>query len=166
VKLIQFDLFGTVFDLKDVPRAEIKAYLAHVTKPAYAPLVLPESWDHLPAFPDSAEGLRRLRTKFLVVTCSNAPLRTAAMASKHAGIEWDAIVPFEIAEVYKPAAIAYCLPALMFGVELHEVMMVTGNKTFAHYDYGDCDKAMELGMQAELIRHPQTIIELAEELGC
>ncbi len=168
-ELIQFDAFGTFLDMKDVPREEIRAYLAHVTRPTYAPLMLPESWDRIPAFADSAEGIRRLRSKYIVTTCSNGPLRTLARASKNAGIDWDAIVPLETAEAFKPSADAYLLPSLMLGVNPANCMMVTGNKTFAHYEFGDVEASTQLGMQAQLIRNPgcpQTIIELAEALGC
>lgn len=170
IKIIAFDAFGTVFSLAGVERAEIRAYLSQCTAPEWMPLVLPESWNSLPAYPDSAEGIRRLRTKYKVVTLSNGPYKTIKAASDNAGIEWDSIIDFAPEKrVYKPDPRAYLTVCERTGYEPADVLMVTANPTFAHYDYGDCDMARKLGMQAQLIRRegePQTIVELAERLGC
>jgi 2-haloacid dehalogenase len=168
-KVIAFDLFGTVFDMANVPREEIRAYLDHVTKPAWSLLELPESWGKLPPFPDAVEGLRRLATKFTTTTCSNCPFGLMMELSTANGIEWGMVNPLELLQVYKPNPAAYEYVAAACDVKPEELMMVTGNKTFAHFDYGDIEMARSLGMQAQLIRNPgcpQTIIELAEALGC
>jgi 2-haloalkanoic acid dehalogenase type II len=168
LKVIALDLFGTVFDLSATPREEIKAYLKHVTQPEWAPLELPESWRCLPAYPDAREGIERLKKKYLVVTLSNAPLDLQYDLSEHSGIYFHDYTALEAWRVYKPNPDAYIRVCVECGGPPSEVMMVTGNPTFAHYDYGDCEMARKLGMQAQLIRHgkPDTIIELAEQLGC
>jgi FMN phosphatase YigB (HAD superfamily) len=166
LKVIALDLFGTVFDLSGTPREEIKAYLEHVTQPVWEPLTLPESWEHLPAYHDSKEGIERLSSKYIVVTCSNAPEDMERRLCANAGITFRIHVPF--GTCYKPDPRAYNRVCVFTHSKPEEVMMVTGNPTFAHYDYGDCEMARKLGMQAQLIRHgkPNTIIELAEQLGC
>ncbi len=99
MKVIAFDVFGTVFDLSSVDKRDIKAYIDHIRRPTWQPLVLPEYWETLPAHPDAAEGIARLRKKFTVVTCSNGPLHLLTKLSKHNSISWDAIVPLELNRV-------------------------------------------------------------------
>jgi len=162
MKVIAFDVFGTVFDLSGVPRAEIRAYARHIRQPEWSPLKLPASWERLPAHPDAAEGISRLREKFLVVTCSNGPLGLLARLSKFNGISWDAIIPLELNKVYKPDHRAYLTVCSVLGAPPAEVAMVTANKEF-----GDLEAAMALGMRPVLIRHPgqpMTIVELAKQL--
>jgi 2-haloacid dehalogenase len=161
--VIAFDLFGTVFDLSGVARQEIKDYAVHLRNPEWSPLHLPKSWETLPAHPDSAEGIERLRRKFMVVTCSNGPLGLTAKLSKHNGISWDAIIPLELNRVYKTDPRAYLTVCEVLGCYPEQVMMVTANK-----DFGDLEASAALGMTPQLIRDgdgPKSIIELAEQLG-
>ena len=162
LKVIAFDVFGTVVDLSGVPRDEVRAYVDHIRQPEWAPLVVPESWERLPAFADSAEGIHRLREKFIVVTCSNGPLGFQTKLLKHAGVQFDAIIPLELNRVYKTNPKAYMTVCEVLGVEPSEVLMVTANEKF-----GDLEASRALGMEAVLIRGsggPQTIVELAEML--
>ena len=100
--------FGTLVRLKDeVPREEIKAYADHISKPEWSPLVLPDSWKNLKAFDDSAIVLKMLRRHFMVVTLSNGPLGLQAALLKNNDVDVDAIVPLEIAQVFKPNPRAY-----------------------------------------------------------
>lgn len=164
VKVIAFDVFGTVVDFSSAESWQVRNYIEAIQLPTWRPLMLPCSWERLPAHPDSREGIKRLRSKFMVVTCSNGPLGMLARLSKNAGIEWDAIIPLELNRVYKPRPDAYRTVCEVLGVTPDEVLMVTANKTF-----GDLEASREIGMQAQLIRGddgPKTIIELAELLGC
>lgn len=102
MKIIAFDVFGTVVDVSSVSRDEIRDYVSQVRREVYEPLNLPHAWQYLPAFPDSARGIERLRKKFFVVTLSNFPIGLLAKLSKHAKITWDAIIPLELKRVYKP----------------------------------------------------------------
>lgn len=147
IKIIAFDVFGTVVDLSGVDREEVKAYAHHIRQPVWSPLVLPESWEHLPPHPDSVVGLQWLRKKYIVVTCSNAPLGTMAKLSKNAGLQWDAIIPLELNKVYKPNQKAYYTVCQVFNVKPENVLMVTANK-----DFGDLEGAKSIGMQSVLIR--------------
>lgn len=163
IKAIAFDVFGTVFDLSAVPRDEVRAYVKHVHQESWQPLKLPASWATLPAHPDAAEGIAKLRERFIVVTLSNGPLSLLMRLSKHNGISWDAIVPLEMYRIYKPDLRAYMYLPTLLGVERDEVCMVTANRTF-----GDLEGAAAVGMRAQLIRdgaeNPKDILELAERL--
>lgn len=166
IKVIAFDVFGTVFDLSQVQKNEIKEYIRHIKQDEWQPLTLPKSWEDLQAHPDATEGLTRLRSKYMVVTCSNGPLGLLAKMSKNNRIEWDAIIPLELNKVYKTNPAAYMTVCEVLDVKPSEVMMVTSNK-----DFGDLEVSASLGMKPQLVdRHegtsPTTIVELAELLGC
>lgn len=164
VTVLAFDVFGTVFDLSGVARQELRDYAAHIRKPEWTPLRFPANWEHLPPHPDSAQGIERLRQKFLVVTCSNGPLGMMTRLSKNGGIRWDAIIPLELNRVFKPNPFAYLTVCEVLGVEPAAVMMVTANEKF-----GDLEASKSLGMTPMLIRGetgPKTILDLADTLGC
>ncbi len=163
IKVIAFDVFGTVFNLGGVNTQEVRNYVKHIHQEPWKPLTLPKSWETLPAHPDSAEGIRLLRQKYIVVTCSNGPLGLLAKLSKFNGISWDAIIPMELNKVFKPKPEAYMTVCQVLGVSPQEVLMVTANEKF-----GDIEASQKLGMQAALIRGssgPKDIIELAKSLG-
>lgn len=165
IKVIAFDVFNTVFRLDGRPLSERIAYGDHIKK-KWEPLKLPVEWETLPAHIDAAVGIDMLRRKYMVATLSNGPLGLLAKVSKFNHISWDAIVPLELGQVFKPSIGAYMLFAEVLGFKYDEIMMVTANKTF-----GDLEAADILGMKPQLIRDsreqcPQTIIELAKELGC
>ncbi len=160
-KVIAFDVFGTVFDLSDVDRSEVRAYVEHIKQPTWEPLNLPKHWETLPAHYDAPGALEMLRKKYMVVTLSNGPMRLLAELNKFNGLKWDAIIPLEMARVYKPNPIAYLLPAQLFDCDINEVMMVTANK-----DFGDIEAAKALGMQWFWIdrKNGGTIYDVVEAL--
>jgi 2-haloalkanoic acid dehalogenase type II len=165
IKVIAFDVFGTVVDMSNVPREELRAYGEHIRKPEWSPLVLPESWKHLEAFADSREGISRLRKKFKVVTCANGSLGLLSAINDYNDLDWDAIITLEANQVFKPNPNAYLTVCQVMGVSPDEVMMVTANVP----GLGDLEVAAALGMTPQAIRQsdgPKTIIELAEQLGC
>ncbi len=162
IKVIAFDLFGTVFDLSKVDHQEIRDYAIHLSKPEWSPLHLPKSWEHLPAHPDSAEGISKLREKYMVVTCSNGPLGLTAKLLKNNKISFDAIIPLELNKVFKTNPKAYMTVCKVLDIKPEEMLMVTANEKF-----GDIEASRALGMQSILIHGkegPKTIIELAEFL--
>jgi FMN phosphatase YigB (HAD superfamily) len=163
-KVIAFDLFGTVFDVSNVPKDDVREYVRQVKAEEWAPLRVPESFESLDDFADSVPGIVRLRQKFRVVTCSNLPLSLTWWLSERAGIKWDAIVPLEASRSYKPEPEAYATVCHVTQCKAKEVLMVS-----AHADGPDVEGAPAAGFGFQLIRNPgcpQTIIELAEALGC
>lgn len=148
IKVIAFDVFGTVFDLTAADREDVKAYVDHVHADTWAPLTLPPSWYDLLAHEDARTGLQWLRDDgYQVVTCSNGPIELLTKLSKKNGLSWDMMIPLEMAKVYKPKLEAYQLICSLMGFKPHEVAMVTANKTF-----GDLEAATHLGMLPILIR--------------
>jgi FMN phosphatase YigB (HAD superfamily) len=150
-----FDTFQTVFDMAKVKKPELQAYGDHIRQydgsdanHPYAPLYLPESWRKLPAHPDSAYGISRLRhAGFTVCTMSNGPVDLLIAASKHCGITWDAIIPLECYETFKPNRKAYESAIKFLRLKPHEIMMVTAN-----LEFGDLEGSRDVGMTQTLIR--------------
>ena len=168
-KVIAFDMLGTAIDPSGVDRDEIRAYLACCTDRPWLRQQLPESWKQLPAFEDTREGIRRLRTKFIVVPLSNLSSDVIKAVSEKAGVVWDDCKPLEYLRTYKPDPMAYLSVCEEFSVQPADVLMVTANPTFGPFPFGDIEMAKMLGMQAQLIRNPgcpQTITDLADQLGC
>ena len=59
------------------------------------------AWHRLPAWPDSVEGLARLRSKYIVCSLSNGNLGLLTEMAKHAGLAWDCVLS---AEVFRPTS--------------------------------------------------------------
>lgn len=163
IKLIAFDLFGTVYDLFTVPKEEIRDYIRQVRREVWSPLKLPESWVNIPLFEDSKEGLKRLKKKYKLVTCSNAPIDLQFnMMSGEILLLWDDFINFTEVQAYKPDPKTYSLVFQKSGLQPYECLMVTGNEGSP-----DLDGAKDVGMQSIGIRKAgdcKTIIELAEIL--
>lgn len=172
IKIVMFDLFGTVFDLSGASKFGLKRYAEQLAKfretGVWAPLILPSAWENLPAYPDAREGIKLLREHFVVVTCTNAPLGLQAMMCKNAGINFDMLTPLELRQTYKTAEEAYLTPLKILncrpGTLNDSVAMVTANKSF-----GDLEASAKLGMRPILIRRGEgrfadTVTELAEKL--
>lgn len=168
MKALLFDVLGTVVDLSDATKDELKAYARHLRQDMWSPLQLPSRWESFPAHPDSKEGLERLRKKFTVVTCSNPSLGFLMRLSKHNQLNWDAIVPLELGKVFKPNSRAYRHVAETIGIEPADCMMVTANLTF-----GDLEGSAVVGMtpmfldrKHENLSEVNDILGLANFLGC
>lgn len=156
IKLIAFDLFGTVFDLQPVladpfRHEEIEDYANHLKEfydtGEWKPLKLPDSWVDLKPYPDARTGIERLREDFTVVTLSNCPLGLSARMLKKSDIVFDAITPLELFKTYKTRPEAYKALCTIYDVKPSEIAMVTGNKHF-----GDLEASAALGMTPVLIR--------------
>ncbi len=165
IKCIAFDCFGTVFDMSTVSRDQIAQYVAHVRSEDFTPFNFPLSWWGLLAHPDSREGIKRLqRSGFVCVTLSNGSRDLLATVSARNKIDWDHIIDLAKYKVYKPHEAAYSTVMAETPYFPSETLMVTANPTF-----GDIEGAAAIGMRSQVIRQPecpQTIIELAEILGC
>lgn len=162
IKVIAFDCFGTVYDLSNTPKDEIRDYIRQVKTKPWKPLELPSSWVKMPVFPDSKEGIDKLRGKYIVVTCANGPMGMLARMAKRNNIHFDLIIPLEMNKVYKPDIKAYQSVCDILDVKPEEVLMVTGNEGSPDLFY-----PKQIGMKTIRIRSesgPKNIIELAEFL--
>jgi 2-haloacid dehalogenase len=58
---------------------------------------LNRAWHRLDGWPDTVEGLTRLKRKFILATLSNGNVALMVNMAKHAGLPWDAILGAEVA---------------------------------------------------------------------
>ena len=104
-------------------------------------------WHRLDAWPDSVEGLTRLKSRFMICTLSNANLGLLANMAKNAGLPWDCILSAEVFKKYKPDPDTYLGVAKVFDLAPEEVMLVA-----AHHD--DLAAARTCGLTTAYIERP------------
>lgn len=119
--------------------------LAHLTEAERQHLN--RAWHRLAAWPDSVEGLARLKIKFTICTLSNGNIGLLTDMAKRAGLPWDCILSAEVFRAYKPDPATYLGVAQTFDAAPSEVMLVA-----AHQD--DLDAARALGLQTAYIERP------------
>ena len=104
-------------------------------------------WHRLDAWPDSVDGLRRLKTRYTICTLSNGNIGLLTAMAKRAGLPWDCVLSAEVFRKYKPDPATYLGVADVFGVAPHEVMLVA-----AHHD--DLAAARACGLRSAYIERP------------
>lgn len=227
IRVIAFDIFGTVVDWHGSVSREVAAMNLEVEpsafalawragyKPAMAEVMqrgewvildvlhrrildrvlgefgldnLPEAdrehlnqvWHRLEPWPDSVEGLTRLKSRYTICTLSNGNIGLLTEMAKKAGLPWDCILSAENFNKYKPHADAYLGVARTFAAEPGQVMLAA-----AHHS--DLEAARACGLETAYIERPYeygreqpksvapwdantlhstSIIDLAERLGC
>ncbi|QRX82530.1 haloacid dehalogenase type II [Glaciimonas sp. PAMC28666] len=143
-------------------------------------IYLNKIWHRLNAWPDSVEGLTRLKSKYTVCTLSNGNIGLLTNMAKRAGLPWDCVLSAEVFKKYKPDPATYLGVAKIFDAAPDEVMLVA-----AHQD--DLDAARSCGLKTAYIErpyefgaahikdvssHPENsfhatnLVALAEILGC
>jgi 2-haloacid dehalogenase len=104
-------------------------------------------WRRLKPWPDSVEGLTRLKKKYVIAPLSNGNIALMANLAKHGGLPWDAILGAELAKHYKPDREVYLSAAYYLDLKPEEVMMVA-----AHV--GDLQAARSCGLRTGFIYRP------------
>lgn len=163
LKVVAFDVFGTVAKMDEISRDEIKTYVAHVRKNDFSPFTFPQSWWDLKLHPDAAQGIKMLQDAgYMCVTLSNGSADLLEKVSTNGGVSWDQVIDLVLHRVYKPHEGAYRTVQAETGYRPEQSLMVTANPTF-----GDIEGSAAIGMRSQVIRHgyPNTIIELAEMLA-
>ncbi|MCY4149334.1 MAG: haloacid dehalogenase type II [Gammaproteobacteria bacterium] len=137
-------------------------------------------WHRLDPWPDSVEGLTRLKSRFMICTLSNGNIALLANMAKHGKLPWDCILSAEVFRKYKPDPSTYLGVASTFQVKPEEVMLVA-----SHHD--DLSAARQCGLKTAFIERPmefgpiqgndvspragndlhcQNISDLAKQMGC
>ena len=137
-------------------------------------------WHRLDAWPDSVEGLLRLKSRYTLCTLSNGNIGLLTNMAKRAGLPWDCILSAEVFRAYKPDPATYLGVAKVFDVAPEQVMLCA-----AHHD--DLAAARACGLQTAYIERPlefgaaqvkdvsqqtgndlhaRDVLQLAELLGC
>lgn len=138
-------------------------------------------WRRLRPWPDSVEGLTRLKRKYIISPMSNGNVALMTRLAKFAGLPWDLILGSDIVQHYKPDREMYLSAPFFLDLKPEEVMMCA-----AHV--GDLKAARSLGLRTGFIYRPseygggpvgvpdkakvgdfdvvsQSIVELAQQLG-
>ncbi len=108
---------------------------------------LNKAWHRLAPWPDSVEGLTRLKKKYTICTLSNGNISLLANMAKHSGLPWDVILSSELARHYKPDAEVYITAAALLDLHYEEIMMVAAHRY-------DLDAAGELGYRTAYLSRP------------
>lgn len=108
---------------------------------------LNRAWHRLPPWPDSAAGLTRLKTGFIIGTLSNGNIALMVNMAKHGSLPWDVVLGAEPTQHYKPQPRTYELSAELLGLTPSECIMVA-----AHND--DLLAAAAVGFRTAFVARP------------
>ncbi len=108
---------------------------------------LNSAWHRLDPWEDSIEGLKKLKSTYIIGTLSNGNMSLLVNMAKYSGLPWDCILSAELFGHYKPDAEVYQGSAKLLDLPRQEVMMVA-----AHTD--DLDHAMQSGLKTAFVARP------------
>ncbi|MDL2337202.1 MAG: haloacid dehalogenase type II [Pseudomonadota bacterium] len=138
------------------------------------------AWYDLDGWPDTVEGLTRLKQKYTICTLSNGNLGLLFHMAQHAGLPWDCILSAETFTAYKPDPKTYLGVGKVLDVEPGQVLMVASHQS-------DLTAARACGLQTAYIDRPlewgpnranadrpdpansyfaTSLVDLATQLGC
>jgi 2-haloacid dehalogenase len=89
--------------------------------------VLIGAWHRLDPWPDTIEGLTRLRRRFIIAPNSNGHIALVVDMARRAGLPWDAILGAELARTYKPLPEVYLRSVEALGLAPRQAMMVAAH---------------------------------------
>ncbi len=104
-------------------------------------------WRRLKPWPDSVEGLTRLKNKFIISPMSNGNVALMVHLAKFAGLPWDVILGSDLVRHYKPDRETYMSAPFYLDLKPEEVMMCA-----AHV--GDLKAARSCGLRTAFIYRP------------
>lgn len=105
------------------------------------------AWEQLPPWPDSVEGLSRIKARMIIAPCSNGSIALMARLARFAGLPWDCILGADVARAYKPDPLAYRMSVAALRLAQDEVVMVA-----AHND--DLAAARAEGLRTAFLPRP------------
>ena len=85
------------------------------------------AWHRLDPWPDTVEGLTRLKRDFVITTLSNGNLSLLTNMAKRAGLPWDCVISAELFHHYKPDPEAYLGCADLLDVAPADLMLVAAH---------------------------------------
>ena len=105
-------------------------------------------WHRLDPWPDSVEGLERLRELALIAPLSNGNILLLTNMAKRAHLPWDCILGAEAVQAYKPHPDSYRKTADILGLPPRQCLMVAAHN-------GDLHAARAVGMRTAFIPRPR-----------
>ena len=104
-------------------------------------------WHRLDPWPDSVEGLTRLKEEYIIASLSNGNVSLLVNMAKYGGLPWDTVLSSELAGHYKPDREVYLTAARLLGRAPENVMMVATHP-------GDLRAAAGAGMKTAYVARP------------
>lgn len=108
---------------------------------------LVRGWRQLRPWPDSREGLERLRRRHITATLSNGHLALLTDLLKFAGLRVDAVLSAQLAAGYKPDAKVYLTALQLLDCQPSDAGMVAAHASDLH-------AAATLGLRPIFVRRP------------
>ncbi|KAK9461142.1 HAD-like domain-containing protein [Lipomyces oligophaga] len=105
---------------------------------------LARAWHYLGGWPDSVEGLTKLKSKYIISTLSNGNVRLLVDMAKYAGLPWDVVFGGDVFKIYKPSPKVYLGAAELLNLKPENVLMVA-----AHFY--DLEAAKKYGLQTAYV---------------
>ncbi len=105
-------------------------------------------WHRLPAWPDVAEQMARLRRNYFISTLTILSVSLVIACSRRNRIQWDAVISCEMMDCYKFHTEAYQRGCQLLGFEHGEVMMVAAHSL-------DLEGAARAGMKTAFVARPE-----------
>jgi 2-haloacid dehalogenase len=104
-------------------------------------------WRRLKPWPDSVEGLTRIKKKYVIAPLSNGNIALMTNLAKFGGLPWDAILGSELARHYKPDREVYVSAYYYLDLKPEEVMMCAAHAS-------DLQAARSNGLRTGFIYRP------------
>ncbi|MGY2257512.1 haloacid dehalogenase type II [Pseudomonas sp. SDO55104_S430] len=105
------------------------------------------AWQKLDPWPDSVEGLTRLKRRFAIGPISNGHIAGMMNLARYGGLPWDVITGAELARAYKPQPEVYFRSAEAVGLPPNRVAMVAAHNS-------DLVAARACGFRTVFVRRP------------
>jgi 2-haloacid dehalogenase len=105
------------------------------------------AWHRLDPWPDSVQGLTRLKQSFTITTLSNGNVSLLTNMAKRAGLPWDCVISAELFGHYKPDVEAYLGCADLLDVAPGELMLVAAHPS-------DLRAARDAGLMTGYVARP------------
>jgi 2-haloacid dehalogenase len=102
------------------------------------------AWHHLDPWPDSVEGLTRMKSRYVIAPCSNGNIALMVDMAKHGGLPWDVVLGSEPTQSFKPMPVTYLKSCRMLGIRADEALMVAAHNV-------DLDAARALGLRTAFV---------------
>jgi 2-haloacid dehalogenase len=104
-------------------------------------------WHRLDPWPDSPDGIRRLKRRYIVGTMSNGNVALLTNLAKHAGLEWDVILSAELAHRYKRDLDSYRRNVALLDRPMSSVLFVAAHPR-------ELERVAGLGMRTAFVERP------------
>jgi 2-haloacid dehalogenase len=104
-------------------------------------------WRRLKPWPDSVEGLTRLKKKFIISPMSNGNVALMTNLAKFGGLPWDAILGSDLVQHYKPDREMYLSAPFYLDLKPEEVMICAAHTS-------DLEAARRYGLRTGFVYRP------------